>query len=126
MSVLHRGFVMEEDPPSRSEFLDKREESEASFWRLKKAFDKWRDGRVKRVMAQEGESIWLTLGRPLYISGCILFDGPVMLEIVRLGDRAPWSWIAYSMALYVTIKLQMRAYDQIFSVDINQVSFESH
>tara|TARA_Y100000588_G_scaffold71966_1_gene74197 strand:- start:7707 stop:8060 length:354 start_codon:yes stop_codon:yes gene_type:complete len=116
---------MGEDTPEKSDFLDKKKESEASFWRLKKSLDKWREDRVKRVLAQEGESVWMTIGRPLYISGCVLFDGPVMLEIVRLGDRETWAWMAYITALYFAIKLQMRTYDKIFSVDISQVSFES-
>jgi hypothetical protein len=106
-------------------FIEKKEESEASFWRLKKAFDNWRENRVNAILAQEGESVWRTLGRPLFASGCILFDGPVMLEIVRLGDRAAWAWLTYFVALYFVIGIQKKTYDQIFSVDINQYSFDS-
>ena len=107
-------------------FIDKKEESEASFWRLKKAFDKWRENRVNAILAQEGESLWRTLGRPLFVSGCILFNGPVMLEIVRWGDRAARAWITYFVSLYFVIGLQRRTFDQIFSVDISQYSFDSN
>ena len=34
---------MGEDTSQKNEFIDKKEESEASFRRLKKAFDKWRE-----------------------------------------------------------------------------------
>jgi len=116
---------MGEETPRENEFIDMKGESEASFRRLKKAFDKWRENRVNGILAQEGESIWRTLGRPLFLSGCILFDGPVMLEIVRLGDRAAWSWIAYFAALYFVVSIQKKTYDQNFSVDISQFSFNS-
>ncbi|MGB1459188.1 MAG: hypothetical protein ACPG7N_03200, partial [Candidatus Thalassarchaeaceae archaeon] len=55
---------LEIEPP---EFIDKKEEAEAAFWRLKRAADLWRENRVKRVLAQEGESISRTLGRFLYV-----------------------------------------------------------
>ena len=116
---------MGEETSQENEFIDMKGESEASFRRLKKAFDKWRGNRVNGILAQEGESIWRTLGRPLFLSGCILFDGPVMLEIVRLGDRAAWSWIAYFAALYFVVSIQKKTYDQNFSVDISQFSFNS-
>ena len=48
--------------------FDKKEETEAAFWRLKKASDKSREERVKRVLAQDGEGILTTLGRVVYIS----------------------------------------------------------
>ncbi len=116
---------MGEETPQTKEFIDNKEESEASFWRLKKAFDKWRENRVNGILAQEGESIWLTLGRPLFLSGCILFDGPVLLEIIRLGDRAAWSWIAYFAALYFAVNFQRKIYDRTFSVDTSQLPFIS-
>ena len=43
-----------EPPPA---FIDKDQEAEAAFWRLKRAADRWRENRVKRVMAQEGEHL---------------------------------------------------------------------
>ncbi len=116
---------MGEETPQNKEFIDKKEASEASFRRLKKAFDKWRENRVNGILAQEGESIWRTLGRPLFLSGCILFDGPVMLEIVRLGGGAALAWIAYFTALYFVVSIQKKTYDQTFSVDTSQFSFNS-
>lgn len=110
---------MPEATPQINDFIDKKEDSEDSFRRLKKAFDKWRENRVDRILAQEGESVWRTLGRPLFLSGCILFDGPVMLEIVRLGGRAVWAWIAYFTTLYFVVRFQKKIYDRTFSVDIS-------
>ena len=48
-----------------------------------------------------------------------------MLEIVRLGDRSAWAWIAYFTALYFVVSFQKKTYDQIFSVDTSQFSFNS-
>jgi hypothetical protein len=72
---------MEERPEDADLFIDKQQESEAAFWRIKKAMDDWRDNRIKRVMAQEGESIFRTLGRVLYIISCIIFDGLILIEL---------------------------------------------
>ena len=48
---------------------------------------------MKRVMAQEEESLLATLGRVAYISACIMFDGLILTEIpVRMGKTA-FSWI---------------------------------
>ena len=49
---------MEESPEDADLFIDKQQESEAAFWRIKKAIDDWRDNRIKRVMAQEGEGVF--------------------------------------------------------------------
>ena len=73
--------------------LSKEEETEAAFWRLKRASDEWREDRVKRVLAQEGESPLRTLGRVLYVSACVLFDGLILTEIpVRMG-KTTFSWL---------------------------------
>ena len=60
----------EEDGPPR--MLSRSEESEASFWRLKRSSDEWRENRVKRVLAQEEESLFTTLGR----MSCLLYTSP--------------------------------------------------
>ena len=75
---------VEIEPP---EFIDKKEEAEAAFWRLKRAADLWRENRVKRVLAQEGESIFRTLGRVLYVITCILFDGLILMELPIYLER---------------------------------------
>ena len=72
---------MEESPEDADLFIDKQQESEAAFWRIKKAMDDWRDNRIKRVMAQEGESIFLTFGRIMYVISCIIFDGLILIEL---------------------------------------------
>lgn len=103
----------------KPDFIDFKQERESALWRLKRASDRLRENRVKRLLAQEGESIWLTLGRPAFLSGCILFDGPVLMEIIRFGDREAWSWFAYLIILFGVVKIQRRIYEQFFSVDIS-------
>ncbi len=61
--------------------FDKKVEADAAFWRLKEASDEWREERIKRVLAQEGESILITLGRVIFITVCILIDGVVLTEV---------------------------------------------
>ena len=108
-----------EKPP----FFDSREEAESSFWRLKRASDEWRENRLKRVMAQEEEGLFTTLGRVTYISTCILFDGLVLSEIpVRMG-RTSFSWLFYIFILVIAIRLQRRLYSDWFAVDISQIDF---
>jgi hypothetical protein len=108
-----------EKPP----FFDSRDEAESSFWRLKRASDEWRENRLKRVMAQEEEGLFTTLGRVAYISTCILFDGLVLSEIpVRMG-RTSFSWLVYLFVLVMAIRLQRRLYADWFAVDISQIDF---
>ena len=68
------------------------------------------------------------LGEAPFVSGCILFDGPVMLEYLTLlgGTELLEVWITYFVSLYFVIGLQRRTFDQIFSVDISQYSFDSN
>ena len=87
---------VEIEPP---EFIDKREEAEAAFWRLKRAADLWRENRVKRVLAQEGESIFRTFGRVLYIITCILFDGLILIELPIYLQRTAVAWTLYILIL---------------------------
>ena len=79
--------------------FDKKEEAEAAFWRLKKASDKSREERVKRVLAQEGEGLLTTLGRVVYISACMLFDGLVLIEIPVSMGRTLAAWSLYVVLL---------------------------
>ena len=104
--------------------FDKKEEAEAAFWRMKKASDEWREERVKRVMAQEGEGILTTLGRVVYISACILFDGVVLLEVPASMGRTLAAWSLYVVLLVVAIKLQRDLYEKWFDVDISQMDFD--
>jgi len=113
-----------EQEPTPPEILGKREEAEAAFWRLKRASDRWRENRVKRVMAQEGEGILTTIGRVLYLTICILFDGVVMMQIpVSLGKTSA-SWALYVVLLVLAIKYQREFYDKWFTVDISQIHFQ--
>ena len=104
--------------------FDKKEEVEAAFWRMKKASDEWREERVKRVLAQEGESILTTLGRVVYISTCMLFDGVVLLEVPVSMGRTLAAWSLYVVLLVVAIKLQRDLYEKWFDVDISQMDFD--
>jgi len=111
---------LENSPP----MFDKKEEAEAAFWRLKKASDKSREERVKRVLAQEGEGLLTTFGRVVYISACILFDGLVLMEIPVSMGRTLAAWSLYVVLLVVAIKLQRDLYDKWFDVDISQMDFD--
>ena len=111
----------EPTPPS---MFDKKEEAEAAFWRLKKASDEWREERVKRVLAQEGEGILTTLGRVVYISACILFDGLVLTQVPVSMGRTLAAWSLFVVLLAATIKLQRDLYEKWFDVDISQIDFD--
>ena len=104
--------------------FDKKEEAEAAFWRLKKASDKSREERVKRVLAQEGEGLLTTLGRVVYISACMLFDGLVLIEIPVSMGRTLAAWSLYVVLLVVAIKLQRDLYGKWFDVDISEMDFD--
>ena len=111
--------VIENAPP----MFDKKEEAEAAFWRLKKASDKSREERVKRVLAQEGEGLLTTFGRVVYISACILFDGLVLTEIPVSMGRTLAAWSLYVVLLVAAIKLQRDLYDKWFDVNISEMDF---
>ena len=110
-----------ENPPP---MFDKKEEAEAAFWRLKKASDKSREERVKRVLAQESEGILTTLGRVVYISTCILFDGLVLMEIPVSMGKTLVAWTLYAVLLVAAIKLQYNLYEKWFDVDISEMDFD--
>ncbi|MED5231916.1 MAG: hypothetical protein VYB30_06090 [Candidatus Thermoplasmatota archaeon] len=113
---------VEIEPP---EFIDKKEESEAAFWRLKRAADLWRENRVKRVLAQEGESIFRTLGRILYVILCIIFDGLILIELPIIMGRSAVAWTIYILLLIFVVRFQHEYYKKWFEVDISQIEFES-
>ena len=110
----------ENTPP----MFDNKEEPEAAFWRLKKASDKSREERVKRVLAQGGEGLLTTLGRVVYISACILFDGLVLTEIPVSMGKTIVAWSLYAVLLVAAIKLQYDLYGKWFDVDISQMDFD--
>jgi hypothetical protein len=110
-----------ENPPP---MFDNKEEAEAAFWRLKKASDKSREERVKRVLAQEGEELLTTFGRVVYISACILFDGLVLIEIPVSMGKTLVAWSLYVVLLVVAIKLQRDLYDKWFDIDISEMDFD--
>ena len=113
---------VEIEPP---EFIDKKEESEAAFWRLKRAADLWRENRVKRVLAQEGESIFRTLGRILYVILCFIFDGLILIELPIIMGRSAVAWTIYILLLIFVVRFQHEYYKKWFEVDISQIEFES-
>ena len=103
--------------------LSKEEETEAAFWRLKRASDEWREDRVKRVLAQEGESPLRTLGRVLYVAVCVLFDGLILTEVpVRMG-KTTFSWLLMTVLLVLIIKYQRDYYGIWFDVDTDKIDF---
>ena len=108
-----------------SEFIDKEKEAEAAFWRLKRAADLWRENRVKRILAQEGESIFRTLGRVLYIISCIIFDGLILIELPIYMGRSAAAWTIYILLLIFAVRLQYEYYKKWFDVDISQIEFEN-
>tara|TARA_B100000029_G_scaffold255654_1_gene252399 strand:- start:1420 stop:1794 length:375 start_codon:yes stop_codon:yes gene_type:complete len=114
----------EDAPEPPSAFIDKQEEAEAAFWRLKRAADKWRENRVKRVLAQEGESIIVTLGRVFYAVLCILFDGLVLVELPIIMGRTAVAWAFYLVLLVIVVRIQYDYYEKWFSVDITQIDFD--
>ena len=107
------------------EFIDKEKEEEAAFWRLKRAADLWRENRVKRILAQEGESIFRTLGRVLYIISCIIFDGLILIELPIYMGRSAAAWTIYILLLIFAVRLQYEYYKKWFDVDISQIEFEN-
>ena len=113
-----------EVPEEPLAFIDKDQESEAAFWRLKRAADRWRENRVKRVLAQEGESISLTFGRILYAVLCIIFDGLILVELPILMGRSAAAWTLYIIILVLVVRVQYDYYQKWFSVDISQVDFD--
>lgn len=106
------------------EFIDKKEEAESAFWRLKRAADAWREKRVKRVLAQEGESVFRTFGRVLYVGLCIIFDGLILIELPILMGRSAVAWTLYIILLIFVVRLQNDFYKKRFEVDISQIEFE--
>ena len=114
----------EDAPEPPSAFIDKQEEAEAAFWRLKRAADKWRENRVKRVLAQEGESIIVTLGRVFYAVLCILFDGLILIELPIMMGRTAIAWAFYLVLLVIVVRIQYDYYEKWFSVDITQIDFD--
>ena len=110
------------EPPDL--FIDKEQEAEAAFWRLKRAADRWRENRLKRVMAQEGESIFLTLGRVVYAVLCILFDGLILVELPIMMGRTAAAWTLYIVLLILIVRVQYDYYQKSFSVDISQIDFD--
>ena len=107
------------------EFIDKDEEAEAAFWRSKRAADLWRENRVKRILAQEGESIFRTLGRILYIISCIIFDGLILIELPIYMGRSAAAWTIYILLLIFAVRLQYEYYKKWFEVDISQIEFDN-
>jgi hypothetical protein len=112
----------QEDVPG---FIDKSGESKAAFWRLKRAADRRRENRIKWVLAQEGEPLLHTLGRSLYISGCILFDGLILTEVLFITGKTTLSWVLYGTLLGFAVYFQRRMYDRLFSLDISRIDFDS-
>lgn len=69
--------------------------------------------RHARIAAQEGEPLWRTLLRVLYLTACVVVDGVVLLELVRLVPGA-LGWGLYLLALVLAVPLQVKGYRRWF------------
>ena len=56
-------------------FLSRGEQRQRALERIKAAADQRRHDRAQKILAQEGESLAITIGRVVYVSACMLFDG---------------------------------------------------
>ncbi|GIS92626.1 MAG: hypothetical protein CM1200mP21_09210 [Candidatus Poseidoniales archaeon] len=75
-------------------------------------------------MAQEGESIFLTIGRVVYAVLCILFDGLILVELPIMMGRTAAAWTLYIVLLILAVRVQYDYYQKWFSVDISQIDFD--
>jgi len=110
----------EPEPP----FFDIREEREAAIWRLKRAADHNRETRTKKILAQEGEGLLITIGRVVYLSACIIFDGLILVGIPIQMGRTLWARVLYGDILGFAVVIQKSLYAHWFDVDISQIDFE--
>ena len=78
-------------------------------------------GSAWRILAQEGESLAITIGRVVYVSACMLFDGLILTEIIVYLGRTASAWAAFFLVLALAVKLQLSLYDRFFSVDITNL-----
>ena len=107
-----------EESSNSADFIDKKSQQEEAFWRLKRSSDRRRHKRVQSIVGQQFEGWKITLGRPLYLTLCILFDGLILTEIpIRLGKTIP-SWVLFGIILGYVIIFQKQYYDQWFDVDL--------
>ena len=84
----------------------------------------WREKRGKRILAQVGESIFVTLGRVVYAVICVLFDGLVLVELPIMMGRTAAAWTLYLVLLAIVVKIQFDYYQKWFSVDVSQIDFD--
>jgi hypothetical protein len=100
------------------QFIDNKSNSESAFWRLKKASDERRDFRINKILAQENESLFTTLGRMLYISSCMLFDILVLGEIILYFENYYTGVLIFGAILTLAILIQKNIYGRLFSIQI--------
>lgn len=102
-------------------FLSRGEQRQRALERIKAAADQRRHDRAQKILAQEGESLAITIGRVVYVSACMLFDGLILTEIIVYLGRTASAWAAFFLVLALAVKLQMALYDRFFSVDITNL-----
>ena len=76
-------------------------------------------------MEKEGESIFLTFGRIMYVISCIIFDGLILIELPIYMGRSAAAWTIYILLLIFAVRLEYEYYKKWFEVDINQIEFET-
>ena len=114
---MAKDMVLGSDKSSSIEsesFLAPVEHRERAFSRLKSAADKRREYRVNSILSQEGEGITKTLGRILFLSACIIFDGLILTEIIVYLGRTIIAWLLFGIILAAAIFLQSRLYSAWF------------
>lgn len=109
------------DSPDNEAFLSRGEQRQRALERIKAAADQRRHDRAQRILAQEGESLAITIGRVVYVSACMLFDGLILTEIIVYLGRTASAWAAFFLVLALAVKLQLSLYDRFFSVDITNL-----
>ncbi len=104
---------------AQEEFLTKSEQRNLALKRLAQKADSRRRASRDRILAQEGESLFTTVGRVVYLSGCILFDGLVLTEIIVRLAGTVFAWSAFFVVLGCAIMIQRNLYAKWFALDLS-------
>ncbi len=103
-------------------FLSRGEQRQRALERIKAAADQRRHDRAQKILAQEGESLAITIGRVVYVSACMLFDGLILTEIIVYLGRTASAWAAFFLVFALAGKLQRALHVRFLSVDITNLA----
>tara|TARA_B110000881_G_scaffold220398_1_gene245402 strand:+ start:3293 stop:3646 length:354 start_codon:yes stop_codon:yes gene_type:complete len=115
--------VLDDSKSNNPIFIDHRKNKIDAIHRLKDFFDKRREIRTKSILAQEGESLRLTIGRVFYLSFCILFDILILPEILFYFDKSVFAWFIFGVILTFFIYIQKNFYEKNFTTDFREINF---